>query len=101
MEDNLCPRMEKALQLLSKKWNGLIVFSLLTGINKFSELEKYITGISARMLTERLKELESEGIVKKNVYPETPIRIEYELTKKGIDLGETYKQIGLWAEKWN
>lgn len=100
MDTKLCPKMEKALSVLGKKWNGLIVLSLLDGPKKFSEMEQYINGISARMLTERLKELEVEEIVIKNVYPTTPVKIEYELTQKGVALSKTYQSIGEWAEKW-
>ena len=101
MESKLCPKMEKTLSLLGKKWNGLIVFSLMDGPKKFNEMEKFINGISPRMLTERLKELELDEIVIKRVYPTTPVRIEYELSEKGIDLSNTYDAIGEWAEKWN
>ncbi len=52
------------------------------------------------MLTERFRELECEGIIKRNVYPETPVRIEYELTEKGIDLKYSMSEIQKWAEKW-
>lgn len=101
MSDSLCPKVEKTLTLLGKKWNGLIVFSLLEGPRKFSEIEQYINGISGRMLTERLKELEAEGILQKEVISTTPVKIEYSLTRKGIDLSDTYNKIGEWAEKWN
>ena len=53
------------------------------------------------MLTERFKELEEEGIIKRKVYPETPVRIEYELTRKGLDLEPVMDEIQKWAEKWN
>lgn len=100
MNQEMCPKMEATLTLLSKKWIGLIVLSLLNGPKKFMELEKFIPGISSRLLSERLKELEKEGIVLKEVYAETPVRIEYDLTKKGKDLNNTYSSIGNWAEKW-
>jgi DNA-binding HxlR family transcriptional regulator len=57
--------------------------------------------MSARMLTERFKELEKEGIILRNVYPEIPVRIEYELTEKGRDLGTAMDEIQKWAEKWS
>lgn len=101
MENQLCPKMEHTLTLLGKKWTGLIVLSLLNGPKKFTEMEKFINGISSRLLTERLKELITEDIIIKNVYPETPIRIEYKLTEKGTDLSDTYNMIGEWTEKWN
>jgi DNA-binding HxlR family transcriptional regulator len=53
------------------------------------------------MLTERFKELENEGIVSRKVYPETPVRIEYELTEKGLELSSVMDEIQKWAEKWN
>ena len=101
MEENLCPKMESTLSLLGKKWVALIVFSLLAESKKFSDIERYIPGLSARLLTERLKELELLGIVKKTVSDTTPVKIEYGLTRKGVDLSSTFKSIGEWAEKWN
>jgi len=101
MPEKLCPKMEATLEILGKKWIGLIVFTLLSGPKKFSEVEKFIPGLSSRMLAERLKELEKLDIIKKTIYPETPVRIEYILTQKGIDLSTTFDAIGAWAEKWN
>jgi DNA-binding HxlR family transcriptional regulator len=101
MNDKLCPKMELTLELLGKKWVALVVFSLLSGPKKFSEIEKYIPGLSSRMLAERLKELEKTEVVVKTIYPETPIKIEYSLSQKGIDLTQTFNAIGEWAEKWN
>ena len=100
MTEKLCPKMETTLELLGKKWIALIVFALLSGPKKFSEMEKFIPGLSARMLTERLKELELKEIIVKNVYPETPVRIEYILSQKGVDLTSAFNAIGEWAEKW-
>lgn len=100
MHDNLCPKMEHTLVLLGKKWTGLIVLALLGGPRKFSEMEQYITNISPRLLTERLKELMNENIIEKNVYAETPVRVEYKLTDKGLDLSSTYRKIAEWTEKW-
>ncbi len=101
MNDMLCPKMEEALKLLGKKWTGLIILSLLDGPRKFSDMEHFITNISSRLLTERLKDLINEDIIKKEVYAQTPVLIEYRLTDKGLDLSETYKKIAQWTEKWN
>lgn len=57
--------------------------------------------MSARILTERFKELEKEGIIIRNVYPETPVRIEYNLTQKGRDLETSMDEIQKWSEKWS
>ena len=100
MNDKLCPKMEESLKLFGKKWIGLIVFSLLDGEKKFSDIEKFIPGLSGRVLTERLKELELKGIINRNVVPSRPIKISYELTRKGIDLSNVFNSIGEWTEKW-
>lgn len=78
----------------------MIIRTLLNGQNRFSDIEEAIPNMSARMLTERFKELEKEGIIIRKVYPETPVRIEYELTEKGRDLQSAMDEIQKWAEKW-
>lgn len=97
---HMCPRFEAAFELLGKKWTGLIIRSLLSGSKRFSDIEEIIPNMSARMLTERFKELEREGIILRKVYPETPVRIEYELTNKGRELESSMNEIQKWAEKW-
>lgn len=97
---HLCPKFEAAFALLGKRWNGLIIHVLLRGPLRFKELAETIPHISQKMLTERLKELEEEGIVVRHVYPETPVRIEYELTDKGKELQKAMNEVQKWAEKW-
>lgn len=98
---HMCPRFENAFELLGKRWTGLIIRTLLNGQNRFSDIEEAIPNMSARMLTERFKELEKAGIILRKVYPETPVRIEYELTEKGRELQSSMDEIQKWAEKWN
>lgn len=98
---HMCPRFESAFELLGKRWTGLIIRTLLNGQNRFSDIEEAIPNMSARMLTERFKELEKEGIILRKVYPEMPVRIEYELTEKGSELQSAMDEIQKWAEKWN
>lgn len=97
---HMCPRFENAFELLGKRWTGLIIRTLLSGQNRFSDIEEAIPNMSSRMLTERLKELDKEGIIVRKVYPETPVRIEYELTEKGLELKNVMDEIQNWAEKW-
>jgi DNA-binding HxlR family transcriptional regulator len=98
---HMCPKFEAAFELLGKRWTGLIIRTLLSGQKRFSEIAEAIPNMSARMLTERFKELEKEGIVVRKVYPETPVRIEYELSEKGRELESAMNEIQKWAEKWN
>lgn len=96
----LCQRFHVAVELIGRRWNGAIVFVLLQDRARFCELREAIDGITDRMLTERLQELEREGVVARTVVPETPVRVEYELTKKGRALAEAMDSIAGWAEKW-
>jgi DNA-binding HxlR family transcriptional regulator len=95
-----CPYFQRAVELIGKRWTGAIVRAMLAGHQRFSDLAATIPGISDRMLSERLKELEAEGIVERSVIPETPVRIEYRLTEKGRALASLVDAISLWAETW-
>lgn len=97
--EELCPRFEKAMQLMSKRWVGLILFELLKGTKRFSEMESDLP-ISGRLLSERLKMLEKEGIVNRTIYSEFPVRIEYSLSEKGKALEPVISEIQSWAEDW-
>lgn len=95
----LCPRFEKAMQIISKRWVGLILFELLDGPKRFSEMESSLP-ISGRLLSDRLKMLEKEGIVVRNIYSEFPVRIEYTLSSKGESLRPVIEDIQDWANDW-
>ncbi|KAB2493655.1 winged helix-turn-helix transcriptional regulator [Priestia endophytica] len=95
----ICPRFEKAMSILSQRWTGLVIYQLLTGPQRFCHIESSI-GISGRVLSERLKDLEHEGIVKREVFPETPVRIEYSLTEKGAALEPLMNEIEKWSQNW-
>ncbi len=97
---HLCPRFESAFSFLGKRWNGLIIQTLMSGPKRFKDISSLIPSMSDKMLSERMKDLELEGIVVRHVYPETPVRIEYELTEKGKGLRLVMEQIQFWAEKW-
>lgn len=97
----MCPKFENAFELLGKRWTGLIIRTLMSGQKRFSDIADAIPNMSARMLTERFKELEKEGIITRKVYPEIPVRIEYELSEKGKELESVMDEIQKWAEKWN
>ncbi|WEK53375.1 MAG: helix-turn-helix domain-containing protein [Candidatus Cohnella colombiensis] len=96
----MCPKYESAAELLGKKWTGLIVRVLLGGPKRFKEIKEQIPDMSDKMLTDRMKELESHGVLTRTVYPEMPVRIEYELTEKGRNLEEVITSIQSWGENW-
>lgn len=96
----LCVRFHHAVELIGGRWTGAMIQLLLNGRLRFAELRAAIPDISDRMLSERLRELESEGIVARRVIPETPVRVEYELTEKGRALEQALAAVGRWAERW-
>lgn len=98
--NHMCPKYEAAIDLLGKRWTGLIIRILLGGPRRFRDMTEQVPAMSDRMLTERLKELESYGILERKVYPETPVRIEYQLTEKGKSLEPVITSIQKWAEQW-
>jgi DNA-binding HxlR family transcriptional regulator len=101
MEDfHLCPKFENAFELLGKRWTGLIIRVLMTGPKRFKDISDLIPSMSDRMLSERFKELDEAGNLIRQVYPETPVRIEYELSDKGKGLEATMNEVQLWADKW-
>jgi DNA-binding HxlR family transcriptional regulator len=103
MESHLsafCPLYHHAVELIGRRWTGAILRAMLCGVNRFSDLAAAVPGLSDRMLSERLKELEAEGIVRRVVVPATPVRITYELTDKGKDLGRVIEAVSAWAERW-
>ena len=96
----LCSKFHKASELIGRRWTGAIIFLLLTTKCRFATLRDAIPDITDRMLSERLQELEQEGIVERTVVPETPVRVEYALTKKGRALAGAMDAIAEWAANW-
>lgn len=96
----LCTRFHRASELIGRRWTGAIIFLLLKRTCRFATLRDAIPGITDRMLSERLQELEEEGLVERTVIPETPVRVEYSLTKKGKALADPIRAITDWAETY-
>jgi DNA-binding HxlR family transcriptional regulator len=96
----LCTRFHRASELIGRRWNGAIIFLLLKQTCRFAALRDGIPDITDRMLSERLQELEEEGLVERTVIPDTPVRVEYSLTRKGKALAEPIQAITDWAEKF-
>src|SRR5712691_4871874 len=96
----LCARFHQASELIGRRWTGAIIFVLLRSRCRFATLRDAIPDITDRMLTERLQELEQEGIVERTVIPKSPVRVEYALTKKGRALASAIRAMAEWAEKW-
>ena len=96
----LCSRFHRASELIGRRWTGAIIYVLLRSRCRFATLRDAIPDITDRMLSDRLQELEQEEIVERTVVPDTPIRVEYSLTKKGRALAVAFDAIADWADKW-
>lgn len=97
---HVCPRFHHAVELIGRRWTGAIVRTLMDGPHRFNELLVAIPGISDRLLTERLRELESEKIVAREVQTGSPVRVSYTLTQRGVELQAALDELGRWAERW-
>jgi DNA-binding HxlR family transcriptional regulator len=95
-----CPRYHRAVELIGRRWTGAILRVLFTGPHRFNEILARVPGLSDRLLSERLRELEAEGLVVRRVLPGPPIRSEYELSEQGTELEPVVRDISVWAEKW-
>ena len=95
-----CVLYHRAIELVGKRWTGAILFVLLDGPARFSEVKQLVPELSDRLLSERMKELEAEGIVARHVIDEMPVRVEYELTEKGRALEPALRSLKGWARNW-
>jgi len=95
-----CPTYLHAIELIGRRWTGAILRAMLSGEARFSDIASVVPGLSDRLLSERLKELEAEGIVTRTVVASTPVRVDYALTDKGQALNEVIVAVSTWAESW-
>jgi DNA-binding HxlR family transcriptional regulator len=99
-ESKVCSRFHHAVELIGRRWSGAVISMMLRGPQGFNELMASVPGLSDRLLTERLRELESEGLVRRTVISGPPVRVSYELTEAGKGLKPVIEGLGRWAERW-
>ena len=92
--------VERALEVIEGKWTTLILRDLLHGTKRFGELRHNLSGISPKTLTDRLRDLERNGVLERKVFPEIPPRVEYTLTEKGRALDAVIAAMAQWGEVW-
>ena len=91
---------QRAIELIGKRWTGAVVKALIPAPARFNQLLAGIPGISDRVLTERLRELETEGLVERLVDPGPPVRVSYRLTSRGRALEPVLAAVANWAQSW-
>ena len=96
----VCEHFQRAAAMLGRRWNPQIILVLLGGPNRFGELRDQIPGISDTLLSQRLKQLEVDGIVRRTVRDGRPVLIEYALTEAGLGLGTAIGALSEWAERF-
>jgi DNA-binding HxlR family transcriptional regulator len=98
--ESCCSAYHQAVELIGKRWTGAILFVLMDGPLRFSEVKVLVPDLSDRLLSERMKELEAEGIVERRVIDDMPVRVEYTLTSKGKALEPAVRSLKVWARSW-
>lgn len=96
----VCPHFHAAIELIGKRWSGAIIWALAEGPMRFAELKRAIPGLSDRLLSQRLRELESAGLTDRTVVEGQPVKVTYELTGKGMELRPAIQALGQWACHW-
>lgn len=96
----VCPHFHSAIELIDKRWSGAIVCALTERPLRFGELTKAVPGLSDRLLSQRLRELEDEGLVEREVEPGSPVHVTYSLTEAGSELRPVIAELGEWARRW-
>lgn len=96
----VCPHFHHAIELIGKRWTGAIVCALTERPMRYAELGKAIPGLSDRLLSQRLRELEEEGLVQRQVEAGTPVRVTYSLTEAGQQLDPVLSELKAWARRW-
>ena len=93
-----CP-VETTLTLIGDKWKVLILRDLMTGTKRFGELKRTVGGVSQKVLTAQLRDMEAKGLLSRTVYPEVPPRVEYSLTERGKSLIPILDQMCEWGDE--
>lgn len=97
----VCPDFRAAIELIGKRWSGAIVRSLSAGPLYFADLAHAVPGLSDRVLSQRLRELEGSGVIEREVHPGPPARVSYCLTEMGGELEPALSELTTWARRWD
>ncbi|MFD3454558.1 winged helix-turn-helix transcriptional regulator [Streptomyces sp. NPDC058691] len=99
IDDSSCPNLQGALELVGRRWTGGILEAASHGARRFGEYRAMVSGISDRLLAQRLKELEAEGLIERTVVPTTPVQIRYSLAADGRTLVEALQPLAMWSAR--
>ena len=97
----VCPDFHAAIELIGRRWTGAILWALADRPHFFADLGSAVPGLSDRLLSTRLRELEAEGLVERSVHDGSPARVSYALTAKGRSLTPALRELRSWAKQWH
>jgi DNA-binding HxlR family transcriptional regulator len=101
VDDDLCRRFQSSVELIGKRWTGGILMAIRQGAERFSEIVATVSGLSDRLASQRLRELESVGLIERVVVASTPVQVRYRLTERGTDLMDSLQPLVSWDQRWN
>ncbi|MFM7405172.1 MAG: winged helix-turn-helix transcriptional regulator [Cuspidothrix sp.] len=99
LHDKANCEVETTLKIIGGRWKVLIIRELMTGVKRFGELQRSLNGITQKMLTQQLREMEADGIIHREIYPQIPPKVEYSLTPLGESLRPILYAMHEWAIK--
>ena len=97
----VCPHFHAAIELIGKRWSGAIIWALDDGPMRFADLKRAVPGLSDRLLSRRLRELETAGLISRTVEDGLPVKVTYDLTEKGRSLRPAIQMLREWACDWH
>ena len=100
IDDAACRRFLSSVEHVGKRWSSAILLAIARGATRFSEIIASVPGLSDRLLSQRLKELEASGLLQREVIATTPVQVRYTLTEAGADLIESLQPLAAWGHRW-
>jgi DNA-binding HxlR family transcriptional regulator len=100
IDDEECQRLAAVMEIVGKRWSSGILLALGMGAERYTQIERRVQGLSGRMLTVRLRELEVAGLVERTVEPTTPVSVRYHLSKRGTELLRSLQPMGHYVRRW-
>ena len=99
LDEKLCSGFQSAVELIGRRWSAAILVAISYGAERFGEIAKMVDGLSDRLLSQRLKELETEGLIIRTIVPTTPAHSRYSLSPRGQDLMKVFRLLAEWAAR--
>jgi DNA-binding HxlR family transcriptional regulator len=97
---HVCGRYHAAIEMIGTRWTGAILRVVFTGAHRYAQIKAAVPGLSDTMLAARLRTMEAEGLLRREVIPSTPVQVEYHLTEMGLDLEPVIGELITWSHKW-